>query len=485
MGGAAKIAGLGCASTGPVERGRHGYSAAVDDAGLDRRGFLRFGAGALGAIIVARQLGASNALAQSPSSGQVATAEAAALRVLAKAREAVVYGSRGVGGLIMENRTGRVIAEGRNRRYRPVALPLRTVPDEVLTWDYTAHGETGLMKWYFANRRQRGLPDPADLTVVTTLDPCAMCTGSILAAGFSVATVALDPTGGMNTDGTGAYPTLPPRLRREAKGASGLYAIEAQRAYLGPPDLPLCKTEVTGATADACSSVFFGAPSRSLNPFDDVPVGDLVDPRSLGAGSAFRERAQRAWPQAFSLRLADPRRPTAALQRLLEDLNRATPGSTNAVAFIDPFGNLLSASADRPERGPIATAFMNTTQAYARTRYALFNDAATHEDAKRTLTAPRAGVFVWLHAPTPGLATTIKDLGAYGSSVGRPSPGSFQYFLPPRQGTIGDLLDQIAALPPFYTQTVAIDPVQVGSAAASRAVRMPRSTEPVPYPAYP
>ena len=457
----------------------------MHEAGFNRRGFLRVTAGALGAIIVAPQLVTSHALAQSASSGRVTTAEAAALRVLAKARESVAYGSRGVGGLIMENRTGRVIAEGRNRRYRPVALPFRTVPDEVLTWDYTAHGETGLMKWYFANRRKLRLPDPADLTVVTTLDPCAMCTGSILAAGFSVATVALDPTGGMNTDGSGAYTTLPPRLRREAKSSSGLYAIEQQRAYLGPSDLPLRETAVTGVTADACSSVFFGAPSRSLNPFDDVPVADLVDPRSLSAGSAFRERTRMTWPHAFSLRLADPRRPTAALRRFLEELNRATPGSTNAVAFIDPFGNLLSASADHPERGPIATAFMNTTQAYARTRYALFNDAATHEDAKRTLTAPRAGVFVWLHAPTPGLATTIKDLGAYGSTIGRPAPGSFQYFLPPRDGTIGNLLEQIAALPPFYTQTVTIEPVQVGSATAARAVRLPRSTEPVSYPAYP
>lgn len=455
------------------------------DADLDRRGFLRVSAGALGVVIVAPHLVAANARAQSPSSGRVTTAEAAALRVLAKARESVEYGSRGVGGLLMDNRTGRVIAEGRNRRYRPVKRPFRSTPDEVLTWDYTAHGETGLTKWYFANRRRRRLPDPADLTVVTTLDPCAMCTGSILAAGFSVATIALDPTGGMNTDGSGAYTTLPPRLRREAQGSSGLYAIEGQRAYLGPPDLPLRATAVTGATGDACSAVFFAAPSNRPNPFDNIPVDDLVDPRTLPATSAFRRKALRTWPHAFSLRLSDPRRPTPALRRFLEELNRATPGSTNAVAFIDPFGNLLAASADRPERGPIATAFMNTTQAYARTRYALFNDAATHDDAKRSLTGPRAGIFVWLYAPTPGLATTIKDLGAYGSSIGRPAPGSFQYFLPPRRGTIDELRAQIAALPPFYTETVTIDPVQVGSAAALRAVRLPRSMEPEAYPAYP
>jgi hypothetical protein len=222
-----------------------------------------------------------------------------------------------------------------------------------------------------------------------------------------------------------------------------------------------------------------------VNPFDDVPVTDLVDPRSYGARSPFREKARETWPHAFALRLADSRRPTREVRRFLEELNRATPGSTNAVAFFDPFGNLLAASADRPERGPIATAFMNTTQAYARTRYALFNDADTHQAAKRSLTAARHGVFVWLHAPTPGLATTIKDLGAYGSSIGRPAPGSFQYFLPPRSGTIEQLRAQIAALPPFYTETVQIDPVRVGSMAAARAARVPRGAEAVPYPAYP
>jgi hypothetical protein len=94
-------------------------------------------------------------------------------------------------------------------------------------------------------------------------------------------------------------------------------------------------------------------------------------------------------------------------------------------------------------------------------------------------------MFVWLRAPSPGLATTIKDLGAYGSSVGGRSPGSFQYFEGPREGSITQLLDQIAALPPYYSEKVAISPVQVGTRAAMAAMHGERDDERTPYPAYP
>ncbi|MBM3635167.1 MAG: nucleoside deaminase [Actinobacteria bacterium] len=447
-----------------------------------RRQFLQYAVGSTAAVILSPYL---DRLSAAAPRGRVSDAEAAARRVLEMARRSVYFGSRGVGGLIMDNRTGRVIAEGRNTRYRRVNASVASIADEVLTWDYTAHGETGLTKWYFANRRRLRLPPPAGLTIVTTLDPCAMCTGSILTAGFSVATVALDPTGGMNLGGDNAYVTLPAGLRAEAQGRSGLYAIDGQRAYVGPAGIPLRQTSVSGATGDACSSIFFNAPSRDLNPWDDIPVSRLVDPRSLPARSPALRAMRRAWPHAFALRLANPREPTPELHRFLTRLSRQTPGSRNAVAFIDPFGNLLAASADTPTVSPIATAFMNTTESYARTRYALFNDPDTHQGARRSLTEPSHGIFVWLHAPSPGLATTIKDLGAYGSSVGGRTPGSFQHFELPREGSITQLRDQISHLPPYYTQKVDIQPVQVGTRSAMAAAHDTRDDERTPYPAYP
>ena len=289
---------------------------------ITRRNFLQAAAGSEAALILSPHLTRSSA---SGTQARVADAEAAARHVLAMAQRSVYFGSRGVGGLIMDNRTGRVIAEGRNTRYRRLNPAVASIPDEVLTWDYTAHGETGLTKWYFANRARRRLPHPSLLTIVTTLDPCAMCTGSILAAGFSVATVALDPTGGMNLDGQDSYTTLPVSLRGDAQARSGLYAIEGQRPYVGPPGIPFRETAVTGPTADSCSSVFFNASSRKLNPWDDIPVSALVDPRSLPASSPALRAMRQAWPHAFKIRLENPREPTRELHRFLTRLDRQTP----------------------------------------------------------------------------------------------------------------------------------------------------------------
>ena len=94
-----------------------------------------------------------------------------------------------------------------------------------------------------------------------------------------------------------------------------------------------------------------------------------------------------------------------------------TPGARNAVALIDFYGNLLMASADRFDINPIATAFMTTTQEYARLRFALVDDPVTSAVAQRTLTSPAHGTFVLLHA-LDGVSTLgLKDLGAYGSSM--------------------------------------------------------------------
>jgi tRNA(Arg) A34 adenosine deaminase TadA len=427
---------------------------------LNRRRFMQAGLVAGVGIVAAPSLTATGASASTTTVGRVVTAEQAAQRVLAMATESVQLGSKGVGGLIMDNRTGKVIRESRNYRALPVSAAVATGPNQVFTWDYTAHGETGLVGWYQFYRKKLGLPDPQDLTIVTSLDPCAMCTGSIFTAGFNAAVVAFDPSGGMNVTADGRYKTLTPNLRDDAFDTLGFYAVEGVREYFGPQQIPLRSTAVSAETAHACESVFF-SPRTSTSLDDEVPINDVIDPRTLPATDPFRVALQEKWPMAFSIRLSSPTSPSKELKEYLERLNKATPGSTNAVAFIDLFGNLITAVADRPSRS-IATAFMNTTQSYAQGRYELFNDPATHEGAKLHLAGPRFGSFIWLHAPTPDIPSTLKDLGAFGSTMGGPAPGGFQFYLPPLRGTFPKLLEQIAYLPPFYTQQVGINPLPVG-----------------------
>lgn len=426
---------------------------------LTRRSFLKAGVAA-GAVAGLSLSGAPLGFA-STRQLRFTTSEQVARRVFELARESVDLGSRGVGGVLLDNRTGAVIREGRNYRYLPVNPAVASGPDEVFTFDYTAHGETALVGWYVSNRRKLGLPDPSNLTIVTSLDPCAMCTGSILTMGFNAAVVAYDPTGGMNVTEDGRYRSLTPALRRQALDSIGFYAIADERNYFGPSQIPFRQTQVTQQTARDCQEVFF-SPRKGRSLDNAVPIGDVVDPFSLPSGDPFRIAMQRVWPEAGSVRLSSPYRPSKELKVYLEGLVRATPGAQNAVAFIDRFGNLLTARADNPRRLPFGTAFMNTTQSYARRRYELFNDPRTHEGAKATLTSPERGAFIWLHAPDADIASTLKDLGAFGSSMGEPTPGGFQFYEPPLKGSYPALLEQVAFLPPFYTQLVDISPLPVG-----------------------
>lgn len=430
---------------------------------LSRRDMLRWSAFVAGTALAAPGLLSApvGRTAIRAEGVRVASAEDAAQMVHRLALEAVASDNRGVGGLIIDNRTGEVIREGRNGRFRAVAPAVATAPDQTFTWDYTQHGETSLVGWYQANRRSLRLPDPRHLTVITSLDPCAMCTGSLLTAGFTAGVVAFDPTGGMNITMDGRFPTLPLSLRPEARDSFGFYAVQYIRAYDGPAGVPLRQSEITPNSAAACANVFFDNSAGVRNVDRDVPLDAVTDPRDLTVDDPMRVALAKVSPYAFALRLADPRRPDGALLGLLRRLERRTPGARNAVAFIDPFGNLLFAYPDLPSRGSIATAFFNTTQAYARTRYRLFNDPSTHVQARNTLTGPNAGTFVWLRAPEPHAMMTVKDLGAYGSTIGRAAPGNFQYYLRPRSGTIEQLRRQISLMPPFYTEVAAIDPRQV------------------------
>src|SRR5260370_16267304 len=74
-----------------------------------------------------------------------------------------------VGGVLVDNRSGRVLCALHNN-----VLEAFGNSKLFLLHDPTAHGERQIVDWYFKNRRRLHLPDPKQLTVITTLDPCAM-----------------------------------------------------------------------------------------------------------------------------------------------------------------------------------------------------------------------------------------------------------------------------------------------------------------------
>jgi tRNA(Arg) A34 adenosine deaminase TadA len=74
---------------------------------------------------------------------------------------------------------------------------------EWMVLDATNHAEQRLIYWYWANRTRLSLPEPHQLTIITTLDPCIMCSASIMLSGFNVGTITLDDYGGANYNRNG------------------------------------------------------------------------------------------------------------------------------------------------------------------------------------------------------------------------------------------------------------------------------------------
>jgi tRNA(Arg) A34 adenosine deaminase TadA len=128
----------------------------------------------------------------------VATLDEAALLASDQTMLAYCQGTFSVGGVLIQCSTGEVIH----------ALHNNVVVDGV-TQDPTAHGERQLVDWYFEQVDGGAtLPSPEDLMVVTSLDPCCMCTGSLASAGFKAVISANDEFAGINYDLSATFPSV-------------------------------------------------------------------------------------------------------------------------------------------------------------------------------------------------------------------------------------------------------------------------------------
>jgi cytosine deaminase len=391
---------------------------------------------------------------------QAAVAIAATEAVAAK-----LQGTFGVGGLLLD-------AQGN---------VLKSLPNNVvrngLVFDPTAHGERQLIDWYFSERAKgTALPPPSEITVVTSLDPCAMCTGAILAAGFNAVVAAPDPAAGINHDASGSFSSLPEALRAQARSAFFYPAVLGSSAYAregwGAPlrGLFIGKTiaEQTQALCALAVEATEGKVQALLNG-DSADEG-LLDPATLAPGHRVLAMLRTLYPDALTYRCA-PHAPDAGLAPFLQAAmaqDREQGGDGDAVALLDSFGNLLMCVPGRRSQSLICTPFMECTRQYAQLRYSLMEDADEEErrSIMRYLAHPKFGTFVFARGPDAS-ARGFMDLGAYGSTMEGPlppdNPHQFQYV---RAAMPQEELESLcAALPPFYTKVAQVRPVQVANRA--------------------
>jgi cytosine deaminase len=147
--------------------------------------------------------------------------------------------------------------------------------------------------------------------------------------------------------------------------------------------------------------------------------------------------------------------------------DREQGGPGDAVALLDGFGNLLICLPGRRARSQICTAFMEVTRQYAQLRYHLMQGATADKatEVRRYLPHPKEGTFVFALGPDAS-AQSLMDLGAYGSTMEGPLPDSnpqqFQYVIP--RLAEEDLSAICTSLPPLYSATIRIKPIQVNDA---------------------
>lgn len=363
---------------------------------------------------------------------------------------------------------------------------LRAQPNGVvrdgLPYDPTAHAERQLIDWYFAEMASgRALPPPQEITIVTSLDPCAMCTGALLATGFRVVVAAADTLAGANHDGSGGFTGLPQALKLQAQAAFSYPAVLGHTSYArpaggaAPPSFFIGKTipeQSQALCALLCEASAAGV-QRLLNA--DLPREALKDPAALPEDHAIRRALKRVCASALELRCA-PHAPGVELApvfRQAMELDRRQGGEGDAVALLDAFGNLLLCVPGRRGESRIRTAFMECTRQYAQLRHRLMHgrNETEQREIRAYLAHPKHGSFVFARGPG-ATAESYMDLGAWGSTMEGPvpeaNPAPFLYVLP--RMAPSDLDALCAALPPLYRELIGVRPKPVADQALAAAL---------------
>lgn len=351
------------------------------------------------------------------------------------------------------------------------------VVQDGLVKDPTAHGERQLIDWYYQNRESRQLPPPEKMVLVTSLDPCAMCTGAILSSGFNLVIIsARDQFAGINYNLKADFPTLrgsnmdwlashtlaypeirgssEPAIERDASGAAVTIFPEDSR-YI---------EVMTAAMAEGMFTSTVEEVSATIN--NDWPSSALKDLALEGSSNWIYQEVVSRYPDAFKYKSPVPGTPNRDLAPYLiqaAQKDRANGGDGNAVAFLDYFGNLLFCAHGTQNISPIQNAFMRATRHYAELRYTVAKRGT--REALKYLCHPKFGTFVMLKEPM-GDSLGLMTMGAYGSTMEGEIPNTKQLQFVLEQNTPNiypyiPIRQIISQMPPFYTDVVKVTIDQV------------------------
>lgn len=372
------------------------------------------------------------------------TLEQATTMVAMAAQQAAVGGTYGVAGLLL----------GPHREL--IATSVNAVFKDGKMKDPTAHGERQLVDWYFTQVKDGAqLPPPEQLTIISSLDPCMMCAGSILSAGMDVYSLSYDKFGGVDYNEDGRFSTVPEELRGTARQQFSYFGIHQGREFHGQDGIyqgglipESVEKQALDAFMDSRPMVEKFMEALDVDPKDFRDAAELLK----GGPEGVLDRARSIYPETLTLKVADPENPGPELAPKLLDMAAASQAeghNYDAAALIDPFGNVLVMAGSREGVSPIQTPLFEISRAYNEMR----NQVGA--EGKNYFPPFKYCKLVTLQGPSRDGAS-VAELGAFCSSVkGKFPEGSerhWQYIVPNQ--TQEQLEEMVHSLPPRYSQTI-------------------------------
>ncbi|MDE1860414.1 MAG: hypothetical protein KGH72_01725 [Candidatus Micrarchaeota archaeon] len=356
---------------------------------------------------------------------KVMTLEEALDRTAELAEKALSRGTFGVAGLLT-GPGGMVYAEAMNMTQR-----------KGKPYDPTGHVERQLIDWYFeAARAGAKLPPPGHMLILSSLDPCAMCSGSTIKAGFK--TVAIDLDGG--EAGIHDVHGLPHRMPRElwAVAESSIHLITSRsgRALLSRqfPESEAPGPKRLSGIIERCRNAFEHSYLQMLYGLEKNRNGAAGDLRTL-----LRDLHSEL-PDTLEIPPAEIHTVAGGNRRVIEGLL-----GDERVCLIDPHGRPLLIARGREELSPIRIAVIELVRSYSQFR------SHVHDSHGIDMPGMKSLSVLMRDAPATPI-DAFHQLGSMGTFVLEKGHEGGMPLLAYLNGDDGRIRRYAGALPPHYTR---------------------------------
>lgn len=360
------------------------------------------------------------------------SARVAAERAVELASRAVQNGTFGVGGLLIHD-SGKIVAEATNSVIRT---------GRVL--DPTAHVERQLVDWYFWARRKGLALSANELTIVTSVDPCAMCAGAILRSGMKAVALALDRMSGVH--GNSQPYQLPKDLWREAERKITLFAVGGRPHYEQLRCPEHLSDEVPQEMLMKAEQLFEDSVANAQSLVSETSISkSKVTNDLLSRGDVIRKMSGQYDPRLAiphdTIDVNDPNVRKELVSLLADD----------ACAILDDGGRILMTARSAEELSPARTSILELIRAYTQLRWDV------SQQSKFNLPHPR-DCTVLKSEPDQETAKLVLELGALGSFLEGPRQSGLRPFMGYiKSSGVKRVIDAINSLPPLYSKVIHLD----------------------------